>query len=304
MPSLPSRFYRLVIKHVVAPQFRRAGTSIPEWRRLVASYIKNQKIPVGTEIWPVLVDGIAAELVRAPIAQTDNVILYLHGGAFVMGSPATHRELAARLSAAANARVLVLDYRLAPEHPFPAAVQDAISAYRWLLDQGCTEKRLAIGGDSAGGGLTLQTLMALRDEKAPLPSAAFFLSPVTDWVRFDGESFSTRADIDPWITLEMCKFTASQYVGDNDPKTPLLNLTNVDLSGLPPLCIHVGDLEVLLSDSVRLAARARVANVEVELKIWPGMWHVFQSFAAFVPEARQSLDEIGRFVGSHVRCRS
>ena len=304
MPSLPSRFYRLVIKHVVAPQFRRAGTSIPEWRRLVASYIKNQKIPVGTEIWPVLVDGIAAELVRAPIAQTDNVILYLHGGAFVMGSPATHRELAARLSAAANARVLVLDYRLAPEHPFPAAVQDAISAYRWLLDQGCTEKRLAIGGDSAGGGLTLQTLMALRDEKAPLPSAAFFLSPVTDWVRFDGESFSTRADIDPWITLEMCKFTASQYVGDNDPKTPLLNPTNVDLSGLPPLCIHVGDLEVLLSDSVRLAARARVANVEVELKIWPGMWHVFQSFAAFVPEARQSLDEIGRFVGSHVRCRS
>ncbi len=157
-----------------------------------------------------------------------------------------------------------------------------------------------IGGDSAGGGLTLQTLIALRDEGSSLPAAAFFLSPVTDWVRFDGESYSTRADIDPWITPEMCRFTASHYVGDNDPETPLLFPVNIDLSGLPPLCIHVGDHEVLLSDSVRLAERARASNVDVELKIWPNMWHVFQTSARFVPEARQSIDEIGRFVVNHV----
>ena len=301
MPSLSSQFARLIVKYVMAPPYRRAGTSISEWRKLVQPYIKFQKVPAGTEIQPVeaLSRGLAAEWVRAPAAQTDRVILYLHGGACIMGSPATHQELAARLSAAAHVRVLVLDYRLAPEHPFPAAMQDAMSAYRWLLDQGYADERLVIGGDSAGGGLTLQTLIALRDAGSTLPSAAFFLSPVTDWVRFDGESFSTRARIDPWITLDMCKFTAAHYVGSSDPATPLLYPMDMNLAGLPPLCIHVGDDEVLLSDSVRLAERARACNVQVELVIWPRLWHVFQTMASFVPEARQSLEEIGRFVGSH-----
>jgi acetyl esterase/lipase len=289
-----------MIKHIVGPKFKRAGNSISELRKLDEFIIKNQKIPTGTEICPVLAEGLAAEWVRAPAAQTERAILYLHGGAFVMCSPATHRELAARLSASTNTAVLVLDYRLAPEHPFPAAMQDAITAYRWLLDKGYPEGHLVIGGDSAGGGLVLQTLIALRDEGSPLPAAAFFLSPVTDWVRFDGESYSTRADVDPLNTLEMCRFTASHYVDGNDPETPLLSPANIDLSCLPPLCIHVGDREVLLSDSVLLAERARACAVDVELKIWPSMWHVFQTSARFVPEARQSIDEIGRFVVNHV----
>ena len=300
MPSLSSRFARLMVKYVMAPPYRRAGTSISEWRKLVQPYIKFQKIPARTQVQRVSVNGIAAEWVRAPSAHTDRAILYLHGGAFIMGSPATHRELAARLSAAAHTQVLVLDYRLAPEHPFPAAMQDAISAYYWLLDQGYADQRIAIGGDSAGGGLTLQTLITLRDAGSTLPSAAFFLSPVTDWVRFDGESFSTRAGIDPWITLDMCKFTAAHYVGSSDPATPLLYPTDMDLAGLPPLCIHVGDEEVLLSDSARLAERARACQVQVELVVWPRMWHVFQTMASFVPEAQQSLGEIGRFVGRRV----
>jgi len=290
----------MITKRVVAAKFERAGKSIPELRSITESFIKKQKIPKGTEIRPVLVNDIAAEWVCAPGAQTNNAILYLHGGGFVMGSPATHRELAARVSASTKAGILVLDYRLAPEHPFPAAMQDAISAYRWLLDNGYSEKHLAIGGDSAGGGLTLQTLIAIRDEGRPLPAAALFLSPATDWVRFDGESYKTRAHIDPWITEEMCRFIASHYVGNNDPETPLFYPCDIDLSGLPPLCIHVGDHEVLLSDAVRLAERARASNVRVELKIWPGMWHVFQVYAAFVPEARQSIDEIGRFVANHM----
>ncbi len=299
MPSLQSRFFYLIMKHVVGPKFKRSR-SIPEWRNMTDGAIKYQKIPAGTEIWPVLVNGTTAEWVRAPKAQTDKAILYLHGGAFVMGSPATHREFAALLSATTKTIVLVLDYRLASEYPFPAAMQDAIAAYRWLLDKGYPAKRLVIGGDSAGGGLTLQTLIALRDEGKPLPAAAFFLSPPTDWVRFDGESYSTRAGVDPFITPEMCRFSASLYVGDNDPETPLLCPVNMDLSGLPPLCIHVGDYEILLSDSVRLAERARAAKVEVEFKIWPGMWHVFQLMARTVPEARQSIDEIGRFIVNHV----
>ncbi len=300
MPSLRSHFLRFMIKHIVSPRFKRAGGSVSELRKLDEFIIKNQKTPTGTEIWPVLVNGIGAEWVRAPGAQAERAILYLHGGAFVTCSAATHRELTARLSASANARVLVLDYRLAPEYPFPSAMQDTMSAYRWLLNKGYTHKNLAIGGDSAGGGLALQTLIALRDEESSLPAAAFFLSPVTDWVHFDGESYAMRANVDPLNTLEMCRFTASPYVGGNDPETPLLSPAMMDLSGLPPLCVHVGDHEVLLSDSVRLAEQARTSNVDVEFRVWPSMWHVFQAAARWVPEARQSIDEIGRFVVKHL----
>jgi monoterpene epsilon-lactone hydrolase len=300
MPSLRSHFFRLIVKYFVGTKFKRVGTSLAEWRKLDELFTKDQKLPTGTEIEPVVVNGITAEWVRAPAAQTDNVVLYLHGGGFMICSAATHRELAARLSAAARARFLVIDYRLAPEHPFPAAMQDALSAYHWLLDQGYTEKQLVIGGDSAGGGLALQTLLVLRGEGDPLPAGAFFMSPVTDMVRFDGESYSTRADLDIMLSLEMSKFGMAHYVGDNDSETPLLSPVNMDLSGLPPLCVHVGDHEVLLGDSIRLAERARASNVEVEFKIWPGMWHMFQIGARFVPEARQSIDKIGHFVVNHV----
>jgi acetyl esterase/lipase len=175
-------------------------------------------------------------------------------------------------------------------------MNDAASAYRWLLDEGYTHKHLAVAGDSAGGGLALQALIALRDEGIPLPSAAFFMSPVTDWVHLDGESYTTRADADPLNALEMCRLTAGLYVGDSDPQTPLLSPVKTDLSGLPPLCVHVGDDEILLSDSVRLAERARSCNVAVECKVWPGMWHVFQTSARLVPEARRSIEELGQFV--------
>lgn len=300
MPSLQSRFFRLVVKYMARARFGRVFRSLPKLRKMIEQTSKVQKIPAGTEILPVLAGGTAAEWVCAPGKQTNTAILYLHGGAFVAGSLATHRELAARLSAAASAKLLLLDYRLAPEYPFPAAMLDALSAYRWLQDQGYTQQQLVIGGDSAGAGLALQTLITLRDEGSSLPAAAFFMSPQTDWVRFDGQSYVTRAHIDPMNIPEMCKFTAAYYVGDNDPETPLLYPAGIDLSGLPPLCIHVGDYEILLSDAIRLADRARASGVDVELKIWPAMWHVFQTLARFVPEARQSIDEIGRFVMNHV----
>jgi acetyl esterase/lipase len=308
------------VKHVVGKKFRRAGSSITEWRRLDEMVIKHQRVPKGTEIEPVQIEvhtppasipsgGTAdvgapqvlhAEWVRAPGVTSDRAILLLHGGGFVMGSPATHRELAARLSGATNASLFVLEYRLAPEHPFPASLHDSVAAFRWLLSSGFAVEHIAIGGDSAGGTLALQTLVTLRDEGSPLPAAAFLMSPVTDWVFFDGESYTTRAASDPCVSLESTQFLAANYVGDNDPETPLLCPVRADLTGLPPLAIHVGDFEVLLSDSVRLANRARASGIDVELEVWPGMWHAFQVGGAGFPEGRISIEQIGRFVADRI----
>ena len=168
------------------------------------------------------------------------------------------------------------------------------------VENGFAPNHVAIGGDSAGGGLALQVLLALAGDAIPLPAAAFFLSPVTEWLRFDGESYSTRARLDPLITLEMCRFSASCYVGSGRPDSPLLRPLEADMVGLPPTCIHVGDHEVLLSDSVRLARHAAACGVPVELKVWPGMWHVFQAAPRLLPEARRSLAEIGTFVSKRL----
>ena len=301
MPSVQSRFFRLIIKHYVAPKFRQAGNSIEVWKILLDDMSKFQRVPKGTEIQPIMVGNLPAEWVWSPGSTDQYAVLYLHGGAFVMGSPANYGETAAKFSAGFGCRLLVLDYRLAPEHPFPAAVEDAILALQWLLERGYTPQQVAMGGDSAGGSLTVQALLALRDSGKPMPAVGFCMSPPLDWTRFDGESYRTRAQVDPWITEDMCRFTGGLYVGDNDPATPLLNPLDMDLAGLPPLIIHVGDEEVLLSDSVRLAERASAAGVHVEFKIWPGMWHAFQTNATITPEARQSLAEISSFVRKHLQ---
>lgn len=301
MPSLLSRFYRLIIQYYVGPKFRRAGNSVPAWKKLLDDMGKFQRVPKGTEVQPVMVGSTPAEWVWSPGSKEQHTVLYLHGGAMVMGSPANYRETAARFSTGFGCKLLVLDYRLAPEHPFPAAIEDAISAYHWLLELGYAPDQVAMGGDSAGGSLAVQTLLALRDTGEPLPAAGFCISPPLDWTRFDGESYRTRAHADPWIAEQMCRFTGGLYVGDNDPSSPLLNPLHMDLAGLPPLVIHVGDDEVLLSDAVRLAERAQAAGVEVEFKVWPGMWHAFQTNAAIAPEARQSLAEICSFVLKQLR---
>lgn len=284
---------------MIGSKFRQAGSDLSKWREFDDYVIRNISIPEHTVIKPLEVNGISAEWVYKNEVNNEGAVIYLHGGGFIMGSPETHREIAARLSAASDTRFLVLDYRLAPEHPFPAAMLDVVVAYEWLLGEGYPAEEVIIGGDSAGGGLALQTLLYLRQGGRPMPAAAFFLSPPLEWVRFDGESYTTKASIDPLLTKEMCVINGAHYVGDNPPDTPLLYPIGMDLSGLPPLCIHVGEYEVLLSDSVRFAERAQSAGVEVDLKIWPGMWHVFQTTARFVPESRQSIEEIGRFILNH-----
>ncbi len=244
---------------------------------------------------PVDAAGVPAEWIIAPNAASDRAILYLHGGGYVMGSINTHRAMIARISRAAEARVLAINYRLAPEHPFPAAVDDATSAYRWMLGQGCLPERIVVAGDSAGGGLTFSTLVALRDSKTPLPAAAVPISPWTD-LAATGESLTTRAKADPMVGREGLMPMARHYAGSNDLRHPLISPLYADLRGLPPLLIHVGDAEILLDDSTRIAERARAAGVNVTLEVWPEMIHVWHVFAKILPEAQQAIDRIGEFV--------
>lgn len=243
--------------------------------------------------------GVPAEWISAPGAVDDRVILYLHGGGYVLGSVNTHREMIIRLSRAASARVLALNYRLAPEHPFPAAVEDATAAYRWLLSQGVEPNRVVVAGDSAGGGLTVAALVAIRDAKMPVPAAGVCLSP---WVDLEGigESMTTKAKVDPMVQKEGLLGMAQLYLNGKDPRTPLAAPLYADLRGLPPLLIHVGEAETLLDDSTRIAEKAKAAGVKVDLEVWPEMVHVWQLFAPILPEGQQAVEKIGKFIREQV----
>jgi epsilon-lactone hydrolase len=259
--------------------------------------------PPGTTVEPVDAGGVPAEWLTAAGADSGRVLLYLHGGAYQIGSPATLRHMIARISAAAHARVLSVDYRLAPEHPFPAAVDDALTAYRFLLQGGADPAAVAIAGDSAGGGLTLATLVALRDAGDPLPAAAVAMSPWTD-LALTGESLSTRADVDVMIKPDGMRETAAMYLAGADPRHPYASPLYADLHGLPPILIHVGDAEVILDDSTRFAAKARAAGVDVTLEVWDQMPHVWHAFVGLLPESGQAIEAIGGWLQTHVICRS
>lgn len=296
MPTIRARLARLVIRHSVGRMYRNAGQSVRRLRELDGLLVRSQRPPRGTRVIPVKQESWRGDWIQGPHVEAGTAILHLHGGAFVTGSPATHRELAARISASAGATVLSPDYRLSPEHPFPVAIQDVLAAYRWLQTQGYTPSKLVVGGESSGGGLALQALLTMKEEGMELPRGAFFLSPVADWSGFEGETYVTRAPKDPLLSPAQCRFTASLYVGTAPRDTPLLRPAEMDLSGLPPMWIQVGDHEILLSDAQRLAQRAMDAGIHVRFKVWPGLWHVFQTTARLVPEARESLDDLGRFI--------
>ncbi len=243
----------------------------------------------------VVADSVTAEWIISSGAFTDRVILYLHGGAYSRGSINSHRSLAADIASAAQARALIIDYRLAPEDPFPAAVEDAMIAYRWLLANNISPDQIVIAGDSAGGGLTLSMLITLRDAGEPLPLAAVCLSPWTD-LAITGESWSTKAKFELILDPEEVPKSAQLYLGNADPHTPLASPLFADLRDLPPLLIQVGTDEILLSDSTRLANRAKALGVDVNLEVWEGMFHVWHFAASVLPEGRQAIDRIGKFI--------
>jgi acetyl esterase/lipase len=267
--------------HAVRTGFEQLGAMFP--------------VPGDVQCEPVMAGSVKAEWVTAPGAAMDRAILYLHGGGYVIGSINTHRALAASLSQSAKARVLVIDYRLAPENPHPAAVEDAVASYRWLLKQGISPKRLAIAGDSAGGGLTVATLVALRDAGDPLPSCAVCLSP---WVDLEGvgESMTGLAEKDPMVQKAGLLQLAGLYLAGKDARTPLAAPLYANLSGLPPLLIQVGTWETLLDDASRLAERAKKAGVEVVYEPWEGMIHVWQLFAPMLDEGKEAINKVGEFV--------
>jgi monoterpene epsilon-lactone hydrolase len=246
---------------------------------------------------PVSANGICAEWIRPLDREPRRVVLHFHGGSFVSGSIASHRTLAGNLALASDSRVLLIDYRLAPEHPFPAAVEDAVTAYTWLLEQGFPAGRIAVSGDSAGGNLALALLIFLRDHHQPAPAAVVCLSPAPD-LTFSGASWRFNAEKDLMIVESKEREAVRLYLRDADPRNPMASPSFADLRGLPPLLIQVGSHEVLLSDCESLAEKARAAGVEVRLEAWPEMQHEWQFAARFLPEGRRALAHVGEFLGS------
>lgn len=245
------------------------------------------------------VGGVPVVHVELHGNRSDNVLLYLHGGAYALGSAAAAAGLAADLARRSGARAVSVDYRLAPEHPHPAAVDDAVTAYQTLLDSGVPAARLAVVGESAGAGLALATLLAARDAGLPQPSSAVLLSPWVD-LTLSGASITGKATTDPALTADGLRRRAADYVAAGDPSLPLISPLFADLTGLPPLLIQVGSHEILLDDATRLAARAAADNVSVTLQATSGVPHVFQGFAAVLDEGDAALTSAGAFLRAHL----
>ncbi|KJK55383.1 alpha/beta hydrolase [Saccharothrix sp. ST-888] len=273
------------------------GLTPDELRKAFEAMMASGPPPLGVTLTPTTLGGRPAlEIEPEGGAATGGTILYFHGGAWVFGSPATARNLTAALVRRTGARAVSLDYRLAPEHPFPAAIEDAVAAYRDLLDHGVAAERIVLAGDSAGGGLTVMTLLAARDAGLPLPAAAVAFSPGLDATR-SGASMTTKHGIDPLFTRESLHHLGALHLAGQDPRQPLLSpAVYADLGGLPPLLLQAGSNEVLLDDSTRLAARAAAAGVDVILDVTADVPHVFQWFTGVLDEADAALDRAGRFI--------
>jgi epsilon-lactone hydrolase len=300
MPSWQARLFSKFLRLMVKRGLHRDGMDEAEAVRRIRRALEpnsflRPRLPHAVKIEPV--DSVAVK--GEWVTWTDSperVIYYLHGGGYVACSPETHRSFTAHLSQAANAKVFALRYRRAPEHKFPAALEDAVRGYRMLLENGEPAERIIIGGDSAGGGLTLATLIALRDRGIPLPGGAFCLSPWTD-LAATGGSLITNEEKDPMLTGIGMKEFAALYHGAASSTDPLVSPLYGELIGLPPLLIYVSNTEILLDDSVRFAARAKKHGVKVHLRVWDQLPHVWPVFIAFkLPEARQALGEIGEFI--------
>ncbi len=267
--------------------------SVADMRKTMEAQQGGLPIPADVDSLDLIVAGRPARRIRTPGVLEDRGTLYLHGGGYVMGSLNTHHELMGRVARATHAQVLGLDYRLAPEHPYPAAVDDAVAAYRWILEQGTAPGHIVIAGDSAGGGLALATLLSLRQLKLPMPAGAVLFSPWTD-LTSSGASVVSRAEADPMIAPEILLPMAAHYAGARPGNTPGISPLFGELAGLPPLLIQVGDAEVLLDDSTRLHERALAAGVDSVLHVFAEAFHVFQAMPS-LPEAAEAVAEMGAF---------
>ena len=275
------------------------GKSISEMRTNFKAKFTMPDRP-NTKIKSVDANGVPADLISASEACGKRIILYLHGGGYLVGDRHTYRRLASDLSAAAQTPVLLIDYRLAPEHPFPAALEDALASYRWLIEEGdFNPTQIALAGDSAGANLALSMMLSLKKDGQSLPACALLMSPFTDFAR-KGSSLQTLAAQDPFVSSELLEMVVNSYFPQGDYLNPIVSPIYADLSALPPLLIHVGSQEILLDDSLRLAGKAAADNVAVELKVWQDMIHCFQLFAPNLADGRKAISEAGAFAIAHL----
>ena len=291
--SLRAELLRLGTRYYL----KRPGGSadLATYRRQAAAFARwTRKPPASAGTVAVEAGGVPADYITDRY-EGERHILFLHGGGFVVGSPALYRHVTWRLARAARARLLIIDYRLAPRHPFPAALDDALAAYRWLLTNCAEPRSIAVVGDSAGGGLAFALMLRLRAEGTALPAAVAALSPWTD-LALGGSSLRQNASADPMVHPAGVRRIAALYLAGADPRHPYASPLHGDLRGLPPTLIQVGSDEVLRDDSVRMAERMRAAGGDVELEIWPRMPHVWHCFVPLIPEAGRGIERIGDFL--------
>lgn len=277
-------------------RFMQNYTPFSASNRLLRHSVSRFRPPDGITREDISADGVPCIWLSPPNGAADRVLLYLHGGGFVMGQTPLHLHMGAWLARKMAQRVLMVDYRLAPQHPFPAALDDCATAWRWLLRQGVPAGNIVVAGDSAGGNLTLTLLMKLRDEGDPLPAAAACLSPAADLSQVNDQ----REYRDPLLSPRAMKRYSAACVGSHDPRDPLISPAFGQFHDLPPLLIHAGEDEILREDAVQVEALARAAGVDVRLEIYPRMWHVWQIYLQ-LPQATQSLTDIAQFLCSHQR---
>jgi acetyl esterase/lipase len=307
MPSLRSRLFVFTLKHRHLLQFKRKRPATVDWNTSIPQLRQETeagagffgKFPADLRVTPVAIGDLHAEWIRAEQSPRDAALLYFHGGGYVIGSSQSHRQFVAKYVKGSGVAAFVPDYRLAPEHPFPAALDDAVVAYRYLLDEGISPANIVVGGDSAGGGLCLATLLALRDQGLPLPSGTVALSPWTDLAN-TGESLRTNAAVDTLTWAESWTVFSKYYVGDQDPRRPWISPLYGDLHGLPPLLLYVGGDELLRDDATRFAAKAQAAGVDVTLHVGEGLFHCYPVCAPLFPEATQAMDAISAFIQARV----
>ncbi|MCX7680075.1 MAG: alpha/beta hydrolase [Spirochaetes bacterium] len=290
-----------LIKTIIRLQRKRTNYDRPIAIRSAAEKRARRyiRLPLQCMAWEIDAAGVKAEQVMWHGKNEGRAILYFHGGGYTVCSPRTHRHLVCNIARACGAVALVPEYRLAPEHPHPAAVDDAVKSYRWLLKSGIKPHRIAVMGDSAGGGLALALLMHLRDKKLPLPGCAVLLSPWTD-LTGSGESIMKNKRKDPMLEPRALEKFARYYVPSGDLAHPSVSPLFGNFKKLPPLLFHVGECEILLDDARRAAEKAKESGVETEIAIWPGMIHVFHYLSPLLKEATKAIEDIGQFVRRHI----
>jgi monoterpene epsilon-lactone hydrolase len=276
-----------------------AGSDVDEQRRLLRALLSAQPLPADVTVTAGALGDIPTAEITVDGIEPRHVVLYFHGGVYVMGDAFLAADLASQVGRRTHARVISVDYRLAPEHPYPAAVDDALSAYEALLYEGIAPSDIAFAGESAGGGLAVATLVNARDHGLPLPAAALVMSPYVD-LTLAGTSMQTRREVDPLLSPDALQARVPDYTAGHDAALGLISPIFADLSGMAPLIIQAGTHEVLLDDAVRLAQRAAAADVEVILDITPGVPHVFQAYHPILDEAAAALDRAGRLLSAHL----